>query len=264
MCRIGLTGRSEDPSKNESMAGHLIIHEQAESTQDLAREMALRGEPEGTALMALNQTRGRGRLGHSWISPAGKNLALSVILRPALPPWQAALLGLVASIAVAETVEHTGVPEARLRWPNDVLVHGKKIAGILSEANMDDRAIEFVIVGIGLNLNTQESDLPPLLSTPATSVLMCTGRESDLEQTARTLLSNMDALYQRVKTEGCGFVPQLWETRWAHRGMVLIHETVTGVGYGIDSDGALLLRTDQDQLRRITSGEVIAAQSALI
>ncbi|MBM3298707.1 MAG: biotin--[acetyl-CoA-carboxylase] ligase [Deltaproteobacteria bacterium] len=243
------------------MVGRLIIRGDAESTQDLAREMALQGAPAGTAVMALNQTRGRGRMGRSWISPPGKNLALSLLLRPTLLPRDAPLLGLLASIAVAETVEDAGVPEARLRWPNDVLVSDKKIAGILSEASMDDRSVEFVIVGVGLNVNAQESDFPADLPTPATSVLMCTGRESDLEQTARRLLGHMDRLYEKLNREGSGFVPPLWESRWAHCGVRLTHKKVTGVGHGIGSDGALLLKTDQGRIERITSGEVLPAES---
>jgi len=109
------------------MFGRLIIVQEAESTQDLAREMALNGEPEGTAVMALRQTRGRGRAGHSWISPAGKNLALSVVVRPPVRPHEAPLLGFIAAIAVAEALERRGVERALLKWPNDVFVHRRKL-----------------------------------------------------------------------------------------------------------------------------------------
>lgn len=241
------------------MDEHLIICREVGSTQDLAREMALSGEPEGTAVMALTQTHGRGRMGRSWISPPGRNLALSVILRPTLAPSEAALLGLLTSIAVAETVESAGVPEAQLRWPNDVLVGGKKIAGILSEATVDEKHIEFVIVGVGLNVNSQEADFPKDLRTPATSVLRCTGVESDLEGMARSVLKNLNSLYRQVKKQGCGFITELWEQRWPHRGVRLIHERITGWGHGIDTNGALLLRTEDGRVERVTSGEVIPA-----
>jgi BirA family biotin operon repressor/biotin-[acetyl-CoA-carboxylase] ligase len=232
-----------------------------ESTQDLAKQMALSGEPEGTAIMALSQTRGRGRLGRTWISPPGANVALSLILRPHLAPTEAALLGLMASIAVAEAVEAAGIVRASLRWPNDVLVDGKKIAGILPEAVLDSMAIHFVILGIGLNVNSRSSDFPEDLATPATSLLMCIGRESKIEHVARSLLERMDSLYERAKREGCGFVPPLWEQRWENRRMRLVHEGAAGIAIGIDTDGALLLRLEDGRVRRVTSGEVTTSEA---
>lgn len=236
--------------------GRLLIYREAESTQDLVRDLALRGEPEGTAVMALKQTHGRGREGRSWVSPEGKNLALSVLLRPRLTPRDTVLLGFLVSIAVAETVEARGVPEALLRWPNDVLVRGGKIAGILSEATVQAGTIRFVIVGIGLNVNTLDADFPADLRTPATSLLMSTGHEADLEAVARELLQKLETLYRRVKTEGCAFIPSLWERRWAHRGRMLVHESATGVGQGLDEDGALVLKLHGEKVIRITSGDV--------
>jgi len=218
--------------------------------------MADRGEPDGTAVMALNQTLGRGRAGHSWISPPGKNLALSVILRPRVAPREAPLLGLAAAVAVAETVERRGVPRAELKWPNDVLVKGKKIAGILSEASVGGDAIEYVIIGIGLNVNTVDNDFPPELRSSVTSLLTHTGGQSNLEEVARELLATLRHLYDRIHREGCGFVLALWDSRWAHRGAVLVHEGSSGIAQGIDADGSLLLRDSQGRFRRIASGDV--------
>ncbi len=241
------------------MTGRLVIHNEAESTQDLAKAMALSGEPEGTAVMALNQTRGRGRMGRSWISPTGKNLALSIILRPHLSPRDAVLLGFLASIAVAEAVEEEGVAEAQLRWPNDVLVRDRKIAGILSEAVVSQGHIDFVIVGIGLNVNSRRSDFPPDLRTPATSLLMCTGKESDLADVARGILKSLAVHYDRVKSEGCGFISRLWELRWPHRGRKLVHESFVGIGRGLEADGSLILEQDNGRLVHITCGDVLPA-----
>jgi BirA family transcriptional regulator, biotin operon repressor / biotin---[acetyl-CoA-carboxylase] ligase len=238
------------------VTGRLIIYQEAESTQDLAREMALRGEASGSAVMALNQTSGRGRAGHSWISPPGKNLALSAIFRPRVAPHDAPLLGIAASLAVAETVERRGVPRAELRWPNDVLVNGRKIAGILSEASISGNKVEFVIIGIGLNVNAVKTDFPLDLRSSVTSLLAAVGRHSDLEELARELLSALGNLYDRIDREGCGFVPALWDNRWAHRGVVLVHEGSSGIAQGIDADGSLILRDSQGGLRRITTGDV--------
>jgi BirA family biotin operon repressor/biotin-[acetyl-CoA-carboxylase] ligase len=239
------------------MQGRLIIVQEAESTQDLARDLAERSESDGLAIMALHQTRGRGRLGRYWISPPGKNLALSLILRPALAPVEGVLLGLLGSIAAAATIEDRGVPTAELRWPNDVMVRGRKIAGILSEARIQGSVLEYVIIGIGMNVNTVISDFPSELRPSVTSLFMCTGAKWGIEEIARSFLEHMEALSRRVKSEGCAFIPALWENRWAHRGQLLRRDGITGLAEGLDSDGALLLRTDDGRLLRITSGEPV-------
>jgi BirA family transcriptional regulator, biotin operon repressor / biotin---[acetyl-CoA-carboxylase] ligase len=245
--------------RSEAGTGRLVILEEAESTQDIAREMAKLGESEGTAVMAVRQTRGRGRTGHSWISPPGKNLALSLILRPPMPPEDAVFLSLLASIAVAETVEEAGVVGAELKWPNDVLVEGKKIAGILSEAAMQGRTVEFVVIGVGLNVNSLTTDFPPELRSSVTSMLLCCGKEVPPEEVARTFMTRMVALYQRLQDEGGGFVPPLWQSRWAHKGCALVHEGTRAVAEGLDHRGALLLRTEDGSVKRVLSGEVLPA-----
>jgi len=237
------------------METRLIILDEVESTQDAARDMALAGEPEGLAVMALKQTRGRGRLGRSWISPGGKNLALSWILRPALPPEEAALLGLLASISVAETIEAQGVAGVTLRWPNDVMAGDRKIAGILLDARVTGEQPEFVIVGVGLNINSSLDDFPTELHEQITSLFLCTGKEWDIEAAAHSLLERMGALYDRTKKEGCGFITALWKTRWEDQGRMLTCNGITGLAEGLAADGALLLRTADGLLVRVTSGE---------
>jgi BirA family transcriptional regulator, biotin operon repressor / biotin---[acetyl-CoA-carboxylase] ligase len=238
------------------MFGKLIIHEQLESTQNLVRDLALRGEPEGAAVMALEQTGGRGRSGHSWVSPPGKNLALSVLLRPAIDPAEAALLGMMASIAVVETIEACGIARAQLKWPNDVLVDGLKIAGILSEAALTSRAVDYVIIGIGLNVNSEKTDFPHELQDSITSIFLSSGARQDLEETARLFLREMDSLYERVRREGCGFIPRLWDTRWAHRNSFVIRDGVRYKAEAIGPDGSLVVLTESGQSRRFTSGQV--------
>ena len=234
----------------------LVVYKQVESTQDLAKDFAVRGEPKGLAIMALEQTKGRGRSGHQWVSPPGKNLALSVILRPHLAPKKAPLLGLMASIAVAETVEAAIGRAVQLKWPNDVLVDGKKIAGILPEASLNNCEINFVIIGIGLNVNARLTDFSPDLSSFVTSLLVLSnGRQWDLEATARNLLKRMDSLCNRVEREGCDFIPNFWSKRWAHRNARLVRASVSYTAEGLDADGALLIRSDDGELERLTSVE---------
>jgi BirA family transcriptional regulator, biotin operon repressor / biotin---[acetyl-CoA-carboxylase] ligase len=237
------------------MTWRLDVHEHLESTQDLARAMALDGEPEGVAVMALQQTKGRGRTGRTWVSPPGRNLALSLILRPDLPPREAPLLGLLAAVAIVDMLEELHVHEPLLKWPNDVLVKNRKIAGILSEGTIIHNTVALVIVGLGLNVNAETNDFPTDLRTSIISMYLETGKKWDLEATGRGFLRHMEALYERVNKEGCGFVVPLWESRWAHRGQVLSRSGLTGVAEGIDPDGALLLRGHDNILHRVCSGE---------
>jgi BirA family transcriptional regulator, biotin operon repressor / biotin---[acetyl-CoA-carboxylase] ligase len=208
--------------------------------------------------MALEQTAGRGRSGHSWVSPPGRNLAISLLLRPKIQPSDAALLGMLASIAVAETIEALGVEQAQLKWPNDVLVQGRKIAGILPEASLNGRTVDYVILGLGLNVNSEQADFPADLQDLVTSILLSTGRKQDLEQTARLFLSETAKLYARISQEGCAFIPGLWETRWAHRDSFVIREGVRYKAKAISEDGSLVALTEAGELKRFMSGQIEA------
>ncbi len=138
-----------------------------------------------------------------------------------------------------------------------MLVLNRKIAGILSEGTIMHQTVALVIIGLGLNVNTERTDFPPDLRASISSMYLATGKRWDLEKTARDFLRHMEALYQRVKQQGCSFVVPLWESRWAHRGQRLSREGLTGVAEGIDHDGALLLRTDDNRLHRVCSGEAV-------
>jgi BirA family biotin operon repressor/biotin-[acetyl-CoA-carboxylase] ligase len=238
------------------MKPRLIVRKRVGSTQDEARSLALEGEPEGLAIMALEQEKGRGRLGRSWVSPPGKNVALSMILRPPTPPRDAPLLGMLASIAVAETLESVGLTGIGLKWPNDVLLDERKVAGILSEARTTGSEIEFVIIGIGLNVNAALQDFPPGLRRKATSMAASSGKAWDPKEIAELLIERMGILFDRVAREGRRFIVPLWKTRWLHRGRVLVRGEVEGVAEGLTEDGALLLKTHEGVVVRIDSGEV--------
>jgi len=238
------------------MQTRLTICQEVESTQDVAKKMALCGEAEGFAVMAFKQTGGRGRSGRTWISPAGKNLALSLLLRPRLASNVMPLLSLMTAIAVANTVERLGISRPELKWPNDVLVSGKKLAGILAEAGIMNDSFKYVILGIGLNVNSEINDFPPELHDSVTSLFMSTSRQWDLGNVAEELLKDMEDFYKRLRTEGPGFVPALWSDRWAHPGRSFTYNGAVGVGQGISSDGSLILKTDNEQVIHVASGIV--------
>jgi BirA family biotin operon repressor/biotin-[acetyl-CoA-carboxylase] ligase len=180
---------------NTAVIGRTIfVREEAASTNLLAKKLAREGCPEGTAVIARAQTGGRGRRGASWFSPPG-GIWLSVILAPRLMGREMCWLTLMAAWAVRETIkENCGLP-AEIKWPNDVLVGGRKICGILTETTGKGRAV----VGIGLNDNIRREGFPPELRETATSLLIECGREWALAELAAALLSRLDRLYAPVR-----------------------------------------------------------------
>ena len=144
---------------------HYFYYQEIDSTNNQARALASKGYPEGTIVVAELQTDGRGRRGRSWYSPASQGIYISVILRPMLPLKEISRVSLITAVAVAETLEEELNLPARIKWPNDILINNRKIAGILSEAVTDMDGIEYIVVGIGLNINNQ------LQTSPVISVL---------------------------------------------------------------------------------------------
>ncbi len=236
---------------------NLIILEETGSTQDIAYDMAKRGASHGVAVMALNQTSGRGRMGRRWSSPNGKNLAVSAILRPSCKPAEAPLYGLMASVAAAMTVEFfCSGKQVQLKWPNDVIVDGMKIAGILPQALIGDSRTEFVIIGLGLNVNSVLSDLPTEIREKTTSMLRLSSRRFDLLEVALSFLGFMNELHDNAVHFGFRNILDLWTSRWAHRGLFVDRPEVRGIAEGIDETGALLLRTLDHGLVSVSGGEV--------
>jgi BirA family biotin operon repressor/biotin-[acetyl-CoA-carboxylase] ligase len=224
--------------------------------------MALAGGPEWSAVMALDQTCGRGRAGHTWVSPPGKNLALSLILRPPLTPEKAPILSLLAAVATANILESKGVAPVGLKWPNDVLVGGRKIAGILLEALVERDRIQHVIVGLGLNVNSRQDDFPQDFPIPATSYLICTGKKWDIEDAARTFLGELKSLYNSLETRGLDFVIQRWQDKWLHKNHSMVHEGKTGRAVGVSAEGFLVMAMPDGSFETVTAGDVVPLQAS--
>lgn len=170
----------------------LVCLGEAPSTNDVCWERARAGEPEGFTVTAEFQTAGRGRFGRAWHSPPGKAIAVSVLLRPSLPPERLALLTAAAAVAAAETAG----PEARIRWPNDVVVNGKKLAGVIVEG----REPGAFVLGCGLNVNLLPADFPDDLRATSTSLQIERGAPQDRGAVLRTLLERFDARYEEALT----------------------------------------------------------------
>jgi len=230
-----------------------------DSTNTEARRLATAGAIEGTVVIAETQTKGRGRLGRSWASPPLRNLYLSIVLRPPIAVAEAAQLTLVAGVAVAETVR-TSAPRAAIKWPNDVVVAGRKLAGILTEMEADDDRVRFVILGIGVNLNAAPEDFPEELRDKATSLCAAAGRTIDRCAFADRLLSCLDDRYGLFLSKGFAALRPLWEACSSLTGRAVeiagAGQRCAGIVTGIGEDGALILREATGRDVRVVAGDV--------
>lgn len=242
------------------------VFKETASTSDVAQKLADDGVAEGVAVFAEAQTKGRGRLGRQWLSPAGKGLWLSVLLRPALPPQQATQMTVAAVVALARTIRaQTGLDPA-IKWPNDLLLGGKKLAGILTEMRAEPEHIRSLILGVGVNVNQTAADFPPALRPQVTSLRLATGAPVDRPALAARLLRELDADYARVSQGQFRAVAEEWERHCTTLGQpVVIHcggRRIAGRAEALDPEGALLLRTEHGRLERIVGGDVTLEKPA--
>jgi len=226
------------------------------STNAVAFNLAAEGAAEGTVVIAEQQTGGKGRLGRVWASPPGVNFYCSVILRPPIQPVAAPQLTFLSVIAVARAVEKLTPLKTRIKWPNDLLIDGRKVAGLLNEMSAETDKVNFVILGIGVNLNMKAEQFPQELRHPATSLLLESGARVDRTEFARVLLQELDSLYAVFLEVGYEPARKEWLERSRLAGAMITvadNGTVrTGIVSGIDEYGALLL----DNGEQILSGDV--------
>lgn len=239
--------------------GHSIEYfETIASTNDRARELAAAGAPEGVAVIAEAQTQGRGRLGRRWESPPNRNLYLSVLLRPPIAIEEAPLIALVAGLATTEAVGQWA-PRARIKWPNDVVIEGRKTAGILTELYTGNGSAA-VIVGIGVNLNLAVEELPAELRDKATSVSAATGKPVDRAAFAAALLSKLEGRYRQLCGAGFAALREAWDALSCLTGRRIrisgAGGTQQGTVLGMGKDGTLRLVSDGGGEMRVVAGDV--------
>ena len=233
---------------------------QTVSTNADAFRLAEEGAEEGTVVLADSQSGGKGRRGRVWSSPAAVNLYCSVVLRPAIMLHQATQLTFLSAVAVARAIEKSGGCVPSIKWPNDILISEKKVAGLLNEMSAETDGINFVILGIGVNLNMLPEQFPLDLRYPATSLLIETGSRVERGHFAVLLLDELDTLYGDFLQHGFGPVREEWQQRCNARDRrVIVSDTgtgeVSGMFAGIDEDGALLLRSATGAVERVISGD---------
>ncbi|PLX95087.1 MAG: biotin--[acetyl-CoA-carboxylase] ligase [Desulfuromonas sp.] len=229
------------------------------STNAYAAELAEKGGREGTVVLAEQQSAGKGRLGRHWTSPPGVNLYVSMVLRPSIPPRDAPQLTFLSSVAVARAVKEVTGLEPKVKWPNDILIAGKKVAGLLNEMSAETEGVHHVILGIGLNVNMTQEQFPEDLRYPATSLALAAGRSFPRQALLVALLRHLDALYGLYQHEGAAPIVSAWESWFdlvGERIEVASDETFQGTVLGLAEDGALLVRRDNGCSERVLAGDV--------
>lgn len=235
------------------------------STNIKALSLARQGAEEGEIVIAEEQTQGKGRLGRSWSSPPYLNLYLSLILKPKFPPNHAPQITLMAAVAVADTVRSFIPFTPEIKWPNDILVQGQKIAGILTESSCESGRILFVILGVGVNLNFSKELMSETIRNKATSLLALTQRPVDRQAFTCRLIQSLDRCYGTL--EGSGFVGirRRWEGYFLLQGKKVTVEMpdgqISGKVVGIDMDGALIIEGEGGNQERILAGDVLPLAS---
>jgi len=230
------------------------------STQDELRRLAEQGAAEGTLVIAEQQTKGRGRMGRSWVSPAGKGIWMSLLLRPPVPLPLTPQLTLLAAVALSRAISREVQVEIGIKWPNDLLVNGKKISGILLESAAEDERLRYIVVGMGISVNLDAEDYPDDLLVKAISLKMASGNKISRSNLIASILDEFERLYELYLEQGFAPIRSLWE---AHT-VTLNNETtlytpqgtLQGIPRGLDEMGGLRVELADGSYRTIYSAEI--------
>lgn len=242
----------------------ILVFEETGSTNDVAAQRGRQGAAPGLAIFAERQKAGRGRFGRKWESASHRGIWFSLLLRPNLPMVQWPRLTSWAAVALASAIENETGLKATIKWPNDVYVEGKKVAGILIESGLDENGQPFAVVGIGLNVNHEQEDFPEELLSRATSLRIAAGEVQDRSAVAVAIFRELNRYYPRIEADFPAIVAQAsarsfllgrWIQLQAGEGLI------AGVAEELDADGHLLLRQSDGSLHRLTAGEVTVVGS---
>jgi len=246
--------------RTEQFGKKIYAFPQIASTNEVAFRLALNGAEEGHVVVAESQTKGKGRMGRQWESPAGLNIYLSIILRPKMLPSKTPLITLMAAVACAEAIDEVVGLIPAIKWPNDLMIGMKKLGGILTEADIELDGINFVVVGIGINVNMPPSAFPPSIKEIATSLLEAGGRNVSRTALTQAILQHLEQWYARLGQGRGEEIRMRWEELSLVRGqeieVTFMEEVVRGTALEIDEDGALLVQINNGTIRRVVAGDV--------
>jgi BirA family transcriptional regulator, biotin operon repressor / biotin---[acetyl-CoA-carboxylase] ligase len=246
--------------KTKIIGRDIQVFEQTTSTNDVIEKLARDSVKEGVIVFAESQTKGRGRLGRKWISPAHKGLWFSILLRPDLRPQETTQLTVASATALRRAIKSETGLSPEIKWPNDILIGGRKVAGILTELSAELDKVRYIILGIGIDVNLDAGEFPVELKRIATSLKIEAGEIISRAELATSVLRELDFDYSRICSGKFAAVADEWEENCTTIGKsvaVQIGERkIRGRAESLDDDGALLLRTEHGHLERITGGDV--------
>ncbi|MFJ5965102.1 biotin--[acetyl-CoA-carboxylase] ligase [Bacillus sp. NPDC093026] len=245
--------------ETETFGRHIYFQEEVTSTQLIAHDLVNEGAPHGTLVVSDHQTKGKGRLQRNWHSPNGTGIWMSLIVRPDIPLHRAPQMTLLASVVITEAIEALTGLTPSIKWPNDILLNGKKVVGILTELRAEADQVHAVIIGPGINVNQTASDFPEELKDVATSVRMELGEKVDRAALIQKIMYIFEKRYDDYMTHGFAPIKHLWEAYTITLGERIIARTVngqfTGKALGINDEGVLLLETAEG-IQKIYSADI--------
>jgi BirA family transcriptional regulator, biotin operon repressor / biotin---[acetyl-CoA-carboxylase] ligase len=242
--------------KTHTIGKQIIYYNELDSTNLTAYQLAKNKTKEGLVVIAEKQNKGRGRLSRHWSSPKAKGIYISIVLKPEMTPFDAPVITLMAAVSVARAIRETYGIQALIKWPNDIIVKGKKIAGILTEMEAESDKIKFLILGIGVNINAKQADIPPT----ATSVFQQQNQSVSRMDLLVSILEKLEHNYKELKESGFSRTRQEWKKFSATIGKRVrancMHRVIEGTAVDIDIDGALKIRLDNGFHEKIFAGDL--------
>ena len=247
--------------KTERFGRNIHHFDVVDSTQTIAHKLAQEGAPDGTVIIGEEQTAGRGRMARPWESAHGTGIWMTLIVRPDVTPQQASSYTLVVAVAVAKAIKtlYKNV-EPAIKWPNDLLINGKKCTGILTEMQAEADCVQALLVGIGINANQVEADFSPEIADIATSLCLAAGEEINRAALVATILQYLEQYTEIFVKEGFASIKQAWEQASCTIGrrieVTTLREQFEGIASGITDEGVLQLTQDNGVVKTIYSGDI--------
>jgi BirA family biotin operon repressor/biotin-[acetyl-CoA-carboxylase] ligase len=246
--------------KTRIVGRDIQVFQETTSTNDVIEKLARDGVKEGAVVFAESQTRGRGRLGRKWMSPSRKGLWFSILLRPDLRPVAATQLTIMAATALRRSLDSQTGLSPEIKWPNDILIKGRKVAGVLTELNAEVDRVKYVILGIGVDVNLNSGDFPAELRKMATSLKAESGKPFSRADLAIAILRELDRDYARIIEGKFTEVADEWESHCTTIGHEVIircgQREIHGQAEALGEEGALLVRTEHGRLESVIGGDV--------
>ncbi len=246
--------------KTKWLGRKIYYEEKVDSSNNVAKRLANEGCPDGLVVVAEEQGAGKGRLRRGWLSPYGKGIWFSVVLKPPFLPQEAAKCTLLAAVAVAKAVNSVKGVDAKIKWPNDILLKGRKLVGILTEMNAEFGHINYVVIGIGINTTVQPEDYPEELRPLAVSLHEAAQEPFTRAELLAKILGNMEELYETATWEGFAPILDEWRKYSCTLGqqvkVIAPDSTYFGTALDIDAEGLLLVRKADGQVEKVVAGDV--------